>query len=112
MYNFPCVIREIPRINTLVIFIDDSVHDGRYNLSWTVQGFPETDVLFPLTGADDYKTEALFQFIQGSFFGNSITYECIDVTANMDSAILLKDFIDSWISEKKIMVKAGTWNGA
>lgn len=102
MYNnFPIVSESVPSVRQFIIFIDDSMVDNEYLIK--ASGNRTTTAT----------QTTLFDAIQEAFMKKASTFEeVLEVTANTDSAILLRDFVDSWVSEKEIQKKAGTWTGA
>lgn len=108
--SFPVFTKEIPRIALFTVNVNDAIKDKVYQLKYKVNnggGFsPE------LNASDDYSETELFRYIEHNFTGkNLIVYDEIYVVANYDSAILLVEYIDSWIAQRAIMLKQGIWNG-
>lgn len=97
--SFPIVSESVPGIGQFVIYIDDSMIDNQY-LVKTKEGQTTADQM------------SLFDAIKAQFMNEFSIQVAIEVTANTDSAILLRDFVDSWVSEREIQKKAGTWTGA
>lgn len=98
--SFPIVSESVPGIGQFVIYVDDSMTDNQYLVKLRDRTATIQQV-------------GLFDGIKEQFMNKNATPEEVcEVTANTDSAIMLRDYVDSWVSEREIQKKAGTWKGA
>ncbi len=102
--TFPYCTNQVPTIFSLVISVDDSMQDGCYRVTDNDKnkqdGFVQQTVLF----------NELENAFMGTY-GKLSPVDRIEITSNVDSAYTLRAYIDSWISEAKLMKLRGTWKG-
>ncbi len=111
--TFPLNIKDIPRIKSMTIYVDDGMRDDKYHISILdrrQEGRQE---------GREWDTTTFFKDIESLFIPNSDRVQeqlshlnqNFEVVCNLDAAYNLKNYIDSWVSEAKLMKLRGTWKG-
>jgi len=91
----------VPGFRTFIIYIEDSMVDNEYLIKDPVRNQQAT-----------ISQTSLFNSIKDQFMHKLPVENSIEITGNTDAAIILRDYVDSWVSEREIQMKAGTWKGA
>ena len=97
---------DIPHIRYMQIITLDDMPDDTYELRFHLANEP-------IEKKEVHNSGTTFKFIEACFMARTVTTEFDDVYvyANTDSAIIFRDYIDSWLSERKIQLRLGSWNG-
>lgn len=98
----------VPGVKFLSIIAADDMQDEDYVIAYLLSNSSN------FKGRERHSKEEVFRWIEDCFMNPRYAIPQFDemyVYANTDCAIILRDFVDSWIAERQSHKRMGSWNG-